>query len=96
MATPSPAHPGRHLQSVIEARELTVAETAHALGVTTHQLHDVISGNVVLSPEMAMRLEIVIGSTAESWLKMQSDFALGRIRHKKPELAKRLRKLRSA
>ena len=89
----SSLRPGLCLKQSIEALDLTVAETANALGVTTHELHDVIDGNLAISPEMAIRLETVIGSTAEDWLHMQDSYELERVRLRKADLAKGLHKL---
>ena len=51
-----------------------------SLGVTRQQLHNVLSGKSVISPEMALRLERAIGSSAEHWLRLQSAYDLAQAR----------------
>ncbi|HKZ96428.1 MAG TPA: HigA family addiction module antitoxin [Hyphomicrobiaceae bacterium] len=80
MAMKSPAHPGRLLKEDIEALGLTVAEAAKCLGVTRQQLYRVLSGTSGLSPEMALRLEKAIGTSADTWLRMQMAFDLAQVR----------------
>jgi antitoxin HigA-1 len=57
-----------------------IKDAADALGVTRQQLHKVISGRSGITPEMAVRLEKAIGSTADTWLRMQMDYDLAHIR----------------
>ena len=90
----STPRPGLCLQHKIEELDLTVAETANALRVTTHELHDIIHGTQAISAEMALRLEKVFGSPAEDWLHMQDMFELDRARLQKPDLIKGLHKLK--
>lgn len=86
----SPAHPGRLIQGDLEALGVSVAEGAKALGVTRSQLYRVISGESAVSPEMAVRLEQVIGSTADHWLRMQTAYDLAQIRQTKKINLRRL------
>ena len=72
MTKANPSHPGRSLSYELDYLKLSVAKAADALGVSRSQLHRVIQGESAISPEMALRLEKVIGSTAGSWLRMQA------------------------
>ena len=85
MPMKNPPHPGAGLKDDIEALGLTVAETAAGLGVTRQQLYNVTSGKSAITPEMALRLEMAIGSTAEHWLRLQLayDLAQARLRNEK-------------
>jgi antitoxin HigA-1 len=78
----NPPHPGRGLRDDIEALGLTVAEAADALGVTRQQLYNVLNGKSAITPEMAIRLEKGIGSSAENWIRLQSAFDLAQARLK--------------
>ena len=80
MPMKNPAHPGRGLKDDIEALGLTVAEAAKGLGVTRQQLYRIINGGCAITPEMAVRLEKAIGSTADAWLRMQMNYDLAQIR----------------
>lgn len=77
-----PPHPGRLLRADIEDLGLTVAQAAEGLGVTRQHLYNVLNGKSVISPEMAVRLENGIGSTAEVWLRLQSAHDLANARER--------------
>ncbi len=80
MAMKNPPHPGRLLRADIEALGLSVAEAAEGLGVTRQQVYNVLNGKSAITPEMAVRLEKGIGSTAETWLNLQTAYDLSRAR----------------
>ncbi|MDD9911171.1 MAG: HigA family addiction module antitoxin [Ahrensia sp.] len=67
-------HPGIVVKSEIDKLGLSVTEAAAALGVSRAELHQLIRCEVGLSPEMALRLEAVIGSTVRAWLRLQADY----------------------
>jgi len=93
MAMKNPAHPGRIVKEEIEFFGLSVAQAATALGVTRSQLHRVVSGRSSVSAEMALRLEFVIGSTADHWLRMQAAFDAAEVRERASEITKGLKRL---
>ena len=67
-----PAHPGEIVrEECLKPLGLTVTAAAEALGVTRKALSDLLNGHTGVSPEMAIRLEQVFGSTADTWLRMQ-------------------------
>jgi addiction module HigA family antidote len=76
MAMKNPAHPGEVIQNNIDELGLSVTEAAKGLGVTRQQLHKVITGRSSITPEMAVRLEMAIGTTANTWLHMQMNYHL--------------------
>jgi addiction module HigA family antidote len=80
MPMKNPSHPGAGLKDDIEALGLSVAEAAKGLGVTRQQLYRVIKGECAITPEMALRLEKAIGSTADTWLRMQMNYDLAQVR----------------
>jgi antitoxin HigA-1 len=83
----APAHPGRLLKDDIEALGLTIAEAAESLGVTRQQLYRVVNGTSGVSPEMAFRLEKAIGTSADTWLRMQAAFDLAEVRRHSAKLS---------
>ena len=61
---------------------VSISEAARVLGITRQQLHNVIAGRSAITPEMAVRLEKALGSTADAWLRMQMNYELARIRRR--------------
>ena len=86
MPMKNPPHPGLGLRDDIEALGWTVAEAAEALGVTRQQLYNVINGKSAVTPDMAIRLEKGIGSTAEHWLRLQAAYNLAQARLCAPQI----------
>ncbi len=80
MPMKAPVHPGRLIKNEIDEMGLSVAAAAEGLGVTRQQLYNVINGKSAVSPEMAVRLEKGIGSTADTWLRMQVAYDLAQVR----------------
>ncbi len=80
MAMKNPPHPGltvRH--DCIEAIGLSVTQAAKTLGVSRQALNNILAGKSAISPEMAVRLEKAFGSTAEAWLRLQTNYDLSQI-----------------
>ena len=68
----SPSHPGEIIrEDCLKPLGLTVTAAAKGLGVTRKTLSDLLNGHSGVSPEMAIRLEKVGWSTADTWLRMQ-------------------------
>ena len=86
MPMKSPAHPGRLIKNDLDELGWTVAEAAQALGVTWQKLSRVINGKSAVTPEMAVRLEQGIGSTADTWLRMQTAYDLAQVRPRRAEI----------
>jgi addiction module HigA family antidote len=81
MILKNPPHPGlavRH--DCLEPFELSVTKGAEVLGVTRQALNNLVNGKAGISPEMAVRLAKAFGSTAETWLGMQTDYDLAQVR----------------
>lgn len=93
MTMKDPPHPGRILKSAIEELGLSVARASKALGVTRAQVHRVVKGESAISPEMALRLEVVIGSSADAWLRMQAAYDAAQIRNRAAEITKGLKRI---
>jgi addiction module HigA family antidote len=85
-AMKNPSHPGQLLKTDLAELGIGVAEASVALGVTRQQLYRVINGESGVSPEMALRLEKAIGSTADFWLRVQMAYDLAQARDKLGEL----------
>jgi antitoxin HigA-1 len=82
----NPPHPGELVGDNLDELGVSVADAAKALGVSRQQLHNVIAGRYAISPEMAVRLEKALGSTADAWLGMQMNYDLAQIQAKASSL----------
>lgn len=85
MSMHNPPHPGEFLTAVyLVPNGLSGRELAEKLGVAASTLSRVLKGTSAVSPEMAVRLEMALGRSAESWLAMQAqhDLWLARKRSK--------------
>ncbi|HMK89164.1 MAG TPA: HigA family addiction module antitoxin [Methylocystis sp.] len=76
----NPPHPGRLIRDDIEALGFSVAEAAERLGVSRQQLYRLINGQHGVTPEMAVRLEMALGGSADFWLGMQMGHDLAQVR----------------
>ena len=73
----NPPHPGEIIKELcLKPLGLTVTEAAAGLGVSRKQLSAVINGRASVSPEMAVRLSMAFGTSAEVWLNHQLQYDL--------------------
>jgi antitoxin HigA-1 len=71
----NPPHPGEVLKELcIEPLNLTVTETAEALGVSRKTLSAILNCRAGISPEMAIRLGKAFDTSPESWLNQQMQY----------------------
>ncbi len=87
MPMKNPPHPGRTIANAcLKPLGLTVTAGARVLGVARPTLSNVINGKAAVSPEMAIRLEKALGSTADAWLRMQAAFDLAQARRREKDI----------
>jgi len=73
----NPPHPGEILAEFwLEPLKLTNTQAAKNLNVTRKTVSALVNGKTAISPEMALRLELVFGKSAESWLAAQKAYDL--------------------
>ncbi|MBQ0535566.1 HigA family addiction module antitoxin [Providencia huaxiensis] len=70
----NPVHPGIVLREYLEG--ISVTEAAKALEVTRTTLSRILNGNSGISADMAIRLEMALGTSAEMWVEMQAQYEL--------------------
>lgn len=94
-----PAHPGpQFYELLIVDKGLNITSAAKEMGVSRKQLSEVVNGIASITPEMALRIEKVFGSSAELWLKLQAKYDLwetdnsGKLDHLQPLPAKKPQK----
>jgi len=73
----NPPHPGTIIKSLcLDPLGVSVTQAAQALGVSRKTLSAILNGRASISPEMAVRLSIAFGTSAESWLNQQTQYDL--------------------
>lgn len=68
------AHPGHVLREYLG--EVTIDEAATALDVTHETLTGLLNGRMGINADMALRLEIALGTSPVMWLAMQAGYDL--------------------
>ncbi len=64
--------PGATIKEQLEDRELSQKEFAARMGMSEKHISNLIRGNVKLTPEVAMRLEMVLGIPARFWNNLEA------------------------
>ncbi|MGD0840043.1 MAG: HigA family addiction module antitoxin [Candidatus Acidiferrales bacterium] len=84
MAKLKPIHPGEILREEFMAPlHLNANKLALALGIPAPSVYDIVHEERGISPEMALRLGYVFGTTPDFWLNLQSEYDLRVVRNKK-------------
>ena len=68
IATP----PGAAIQEQLDDRGMTQEEFARQMGISEKHISKLINGEVHLTPEMAEKLEMVLGVPASFWNKLEA------------------------
>lgn len=83
--------PGEILRDgVFEGTDMTVTDFARRIAVSHVALSRVRHGSTAVSPDMALRPEGVLGTSAETWLALQADDDLWRAK-KSAQKGRRIR-----
>lgn len=77
-----PPHPGGGLRYDIEAMGWTVAECARRLGLSRATLSRVLNGKQGITPAIALSLERLGWSDADTWMRLQSTYDLAQERRR--------------
>jgi len=76
----NPPHPGEILRELwLKPLTLSITETARRLGVSRKTLSEIVNGRAAISAEMALRLELAFGKSAQSWLGHQAAWDLWQV-----------------
>jgi len=84
----SPTHPGAvQREDVLPVIDMPQSRIAELLGVNRLTISQLLHEHRALSPDMAMRLEKLLGTSAESWLRMQQAVELWEARQRPKRFA---------
>lgn len=78
MSIHNPAHPGTILKElIIEPLGITITDVSKHLNVSRKTLSKILNGRGSITPEMALRLELVFKNpAADHWLRLQNAYDL--------------------
>lgn len=80
----APTHPGEMLlEEFLKPLGLSQSAFAIRLGVSFPRLNEIIRGKRSVTPDTALRLARVLGTSADFWLGLQQDWDLWRALHSK-------------
>jgi addiction module HigA family antidote len=81
MAMHNPPHPGEFIkETYIDPLHLSLRIAALKLDVAPSTFSRLIKGESDVSPEMALKLSKAFGRSPESWMQMQAEHELWRVR----------------
>lgn len=79
-----PTHPGEMLlEEFLKPLEISQSAFAIRLGVSFPRLNEIIRGKRSVTPDTALRLARVLGTSADFWLGLQQDWDLWHALHSK-------------
>ena len=73
----NPPHPGEIIKGLwLDPMDVSITAAAQAMAVSRKTLSKIVNGRGRVTPEIALRLSIALGSSAESWLGHQAAYDL--------------------
>lgn len=80
---PKPMHPGTVLNEIyMKEMDLNQSQLAEKCGCSPRKINEIVNGKRSISPEFAIILEKVLGTTAEMWVRIQAEYDLWLARNK--------------
>lgn len=85
-------HPGRLLKREMAGRKLSANRLSLDIGVPSGRVTDILNGRRAITADIAVRLGLYFGNSAQFWLDLRSQYDIGVVeREKGAEIAKRVR-----
>ena len=74
---PKPMHPGIVLNEVyMKEMGLNQSQLAEKCKCSPRKINEIVNGKRSISPDFALILEDVLGTTAEMWVRIQAEYDL--------------------
>jgi len=74
---PKPMHPGVVLNEIyMKEMELNQSQLAEKCKCSPRKINEIVNGKRSISPDFALILESVLGTTAEMWVRIQAEYDL--------------------
>jgi len=87
--TRPPTHPGAIVKyDYLEPLSLSMAQVAESLGVSRATVSKIVNERAPVTPQMALRLSRVFGTTPDLWLGLQREYDLWHAEHHSNEWQK--------
>ena len=67
-------HPGYYVADIIEDMGISQAEFATRMGTTAKTLSNLVNGQINLSNDLAKKIAVMLGTSLEVWLNLQSAY----------------------
>lgn len=72
-------HPGEFLREELEARNWSQTELAEIMGRPVRLINEIIAGKKAITPETAIQLGESMGTGAEVWMNLESQYQLSKV-----------------
>jgi addiction module HigA family antidote len=80
---PKPMHPGIVLNEVyLKEMDLNQSQFAEMCKCSPRKINEIVNAKRGISPEFAITLEKVLGTSAEMWVRIQAEYDLWQARQK--------------
>lgn len=74
---PKPMHPGIVLNEIyMQELGFNQSQLAEKCGCSPRKINEIVNGKRAISPDFALVLENVLGTTAEMWVRIQAEYDL--------------------
>ena len=74
----------------MEPLEVTITQTADALGVSRKHISAIVNGRAPVTPDMAIRLAIAFDTDPDIWINLQAQYDLWSVKRQARPKVKRL------
>ena len=72
----SPIHPGKFLREIIEELDISQAQFARAIGISSMRVSHVINGTRPVTAELALLFGRALSQSPQYWLNLQTAYDL--------------------
>ncbi|HBO24288.1 MAG TPA: addiction module antidote protein, HigA family [Providencia sp.] len=72
----NPPHAGELIIETLDELNISARDLAKALHVAPSTVHRILKGTAIVTPEMAIKLSKVLGSSPKFWLNIQDNYSL--------------------
>ena len=78
-------HPGYYVNEIIENSNITQEEFAAKSGISTETIRKLVKGEIKISDDLAQQLSLMMGTSIDVWLNLQSEYDTKMLERKQVE-----------